>query len=215
MHSSWEKFLTSEWEKPYFRELSAFLRGEYASKKVYPPKNEVFSAFATDFAAIRVVILGQDPYHGAGQAHGLSFSVRDGVAQPPSLQNIFKEIAAETGKPVPVSGNLTRWAEQGVLLLNNTLTVEADRAGSHRNRGWEIFTAAVIARLNAERDNLVFILWGRDARAKAPLLDANRHLILESAHPSPMAASYGFFGNGHFNRANEYLRGHGLGEIEW
>ncbi|MCL1909569.1 MAG: uracil-DNA glycosylase [Kiritimatiellaeota bacterium] len=215
MHPSWKTFVNEEWAKPYFLELSAFLKNAYATKTVYPPKTEVFSAFATDFEAVRVVIIGQDPYHGAGQAHGLAFSVREGVATPPSLQNIYKEIAAEYNTSVPASGNLSRWAEQGVLLLNNTLTVEADKAGSHRNFGWETFTAAVISRLNAERDNLVFMLWGRDARAKKTLLDPARHLILEAPHPSPLSASYGFFGCGHFAKANDYLRSHNLPEIVW
>ena len=215
MHPSWQSFCKSEWAKPYFLELSVFLKNAYAAKTVYPPKTEVFSAFATDFEAVRVVIIGQDPYHGAGQAHGLAFSVREGVATPPSLQNIFKEIADETGRGIPASGNLQRWADQGVLLLNNTLTVEANRAGSHRNLGWEIFTAAVIKRLNESRDNLVFMLWGRDAREKKSLLDTRRHLILEAAHPSPFSAYSGFFGCGHFNKANEYLKTKGLKEIEW
>ena len=215
MHSSWRSFLVGEWEKPYFLELSAFLKDAYTTKTIYPPKAEVFSAFATDFDAVRVVIIGQDPYHGAGQAHGLAFSVRDGVAVPPSLQNIYKEIADEFHSPVPASGNLNRWAEQGVLLLNNTLTVEANKAGSHRNIGWETFTAAVISRLNAERENLVFMLWGRDARAKKPQLDPARHLILEAAHPSPFSAYSGFFGCGHFTKANEFLKSKKFPEIEW
>ncbi|MCL1888019.1 MAG: uracil-DNA glycosylase [Kiritimatiellaeota bacterium] len=215
MHDSWRPFLSSEWTKPYFIELSAFLKNAYESKRIYPPKNEVFSAFETDFNAVRVVILGQDPYHGAGQAHGLAFSVREDVALPPSLQNIYKEIKAEFNTRPPLSGNLDRWATQGVLLLNNTLTVEANKAGSHRNIGWEIFTAAVIAHLNEHRDHLVFMLWGRDARAKKPQLDPSRHLILEAAHPSPFSATYGFFGCNHFLRANAYLKSHNFAEITW
>ena len=215
MHSSWRTFLSSEWGKPYFLELSAFLKNAYAAKTIFPPKAEVFSAFATDFEAVRIVIIGQDPYHGEGQAHGLAFSVREGIAVPPSLKNIYKEIEDETGRPAPASGKLDRWAAQGVLLLNNTLTVEANKAGSHRNIGWETFTAAVIARLNAERENLVFMLWGRDAREKKSQLDPARHLILEAPHPSPFSANTGFFGCGHFKKANEYLKSKGLPEIEW
>ena len=215
MHPSWRDFLHSEWEKPYFVKLSAFLKETYASKNVYPPRAEVFSAFDTDFDAIRVVILGQDPYHGCGQAHGLAFSVREDVAVPPSLQNIFKEIANEFGAPIPANGNLARWAEQGVLLLNNTLTVEANKAGSHRGMGWELFTNAAIKRLNDTRENLVFMLWGRDAREKKTLLDARRHLILEAPHPSPFSAYSGFFGCKHFARANAYLQSKNLPEINW
>jgi len=215
MHESWKKYLQAEFEKDYFVELSGFLREEYESREIYPPKQQVFSAFTTDLESVKVVIIGQDPYHGPEQAHGLAFSVRRGVAVPPSLQNIFKEIADDTGAEIPRDGNLKRWAEQGVLLLNNTLTVEAGSAGSHRGRGWEKFTDAMIGVLNEEREGLVFLLWGRDARAKKSLINGGRHLILEAPHPSPLSAHGGFFGCRHFSKANEYLRENGKEEIEW
>ena len=215
MHESWKGYLTGEFEKPYFRELSEFLKGAYAEREIFPRKGEVFSAFATDLNEVKVVIIGQDPYHGVGQAHGLAFSVREGVAVPPSLVNIFKEISEDAGSPIPASGNLQRWAEQGVLLLNNTLTVEAHRAGSHRGKGWEEFTNAMISVLNEEREGLVFLLWGRDARSKKALIDGERHLILEAAHPSPLSAYNGFFGCRHFSQANAYLIMGGKEPIEW
>jgi uracil-DNA glycosylase len=175
----------------------------------------VFSAFQTDLNAVKVVIIGQDPYHGPGQAHGLAFSVCEAVPIPPSLQNMFKEIHTDTGASIPNNGNLQRWADQGVLLLNNTLTVEAGQAGSHRNRGWETFTDTMIQLLNTKREHLVFLLWGRDARAKKALIDGTRHLILEAAHPSPLSAHSGFFGCRHFSQANTYLQAHGQTPVNW
>ena len=215
MHESWQEFLQSEFAQPYFKELSDFLHAEYANKTIYPPKQQVFSAFTTDFNQVKVVILGQDPYHEPGQAHGLAFSVRDGIKIPPSLVNIYKEIKAEFGKDIPTSGKLTRWQEQGVLLLNNVLTVEAHKAGSHRNHGWEIFTKNCVEYLNKTRPHLVFILWGRDARNKAPLIDKSKHLVLESAHPSPLSAHNGFFGNNHFIKCNQQLEEWGTDPIDW
>jgi uracil-DNA glycosylase len=215
MHPSWKPFLDSEFTKPYFKELSNFLKTAYETQTIYPPKTHVFSAFTTDLNNIKVIILGQDPYHGPGQAHGLAFSVRENVPPPPSLINIFKEIHDELDKPIPTSGNLTHWADQGVLLLNNTLTVEAHKAGSHRNHGWEIFTEAVVKYLNETRPHLVFLLWGRDARSKKPLINGSKHLILESAHPSPLSAHAGFFGNGHFLKTNTFLISVGENPINW
>ena len=215
MHESWKPILQAEFEQPYFKELSKFLTAEYERTTVFPPKQQVFSAFKTDLNAVKVVIIGQDPYHGPGQAHGLAFSVRDGVQIPPSLQNIFKEIHAETGAEIPNSGNLQRWAEQGVLLLNNVLTVEAHHAGSHRAKGWETFTENIIKYLNENRPHLVFLLWGRDARNKAKLVDKSKHLVLESAHPSPLSAYNGFFGNNHFIKCNEQLEQWQIPPIEW
>ena len=215
MHESWKPILQAEFEQPYFKELSEFLTAEYERTTVFPPKQQVFSAFKTDLNAVKVVIIGQDPYHGPGQAHGLAFSVRDGVQIPPSLQNIFKEIHAETGAEIPNSGNLQRWAEQGVLLLNNVLTVEAHHAGSHRAKGWETFTENIIKYLNENRPHLVFLLWGRDARNKAKLVDKSKHLVLESAHPSPLSAYNGFFGNNHFIKCNEQLEQWQIPPIEW
>jgi uracil-DNA glycosylase len=215
MHVSWEKFVKGEWNKPYFAELSAFLKEAYATRTVYPPKTQIFSAFGTDLDGVKAVIIGQDPYHGPGQAHGLAFSVCESVPVPPSLRNMFAEIHADTGAPIPSDGNLQRWADQGVLLLNNTLTVEAGQAGSHRNRGWETFTDAMIRALNAERAHLVFLLWGRDARNKKALVDPARHLILEAPHPSPLSAYAGFFGCRHFSKANAYLQAHGQTPIVW
>lgn len=215
MHESWKPFLDSEFTKPYFRELSAFLHVAYAEKQVFPAKSQVFRAFTTDLAEVKVVVLGQDPYHTPGAAHGLAFSVPDSQPIPPSLVNIYKEIDAEYGQHANPTGNLRNWQQQGVLLLNNVLTVEAHKAGSHRGKGWEQFTEAVVRYLDAEREHLVFLLWGRDARSKKNMIDVNRHLILESAHPSPLSAHNGFFGNNHFRRANDYLAKHGVAEIEW
>lgn len=215
MHESWKPFLDSEFTKPYFRELSAFLHVAYAEKQVFPAKSQVFRAFTTDFAEVKVVVLGQDPYHTPGAAHGLAFSVPDSQTIPPSLVNIYKEIDAEYGQHANPTGNLRNWQQQGVLLLNNVLTVEAHKAGSHRGKGWEQFTEAVVRYLDAEREHLVFLLWGRDARSKKNMIDVNRHLILESAHPSPLSAHNGFFGNNHFRHANDYLAKHGVAEIEW
>ena len=215
MHPSWKPFLQSEFAKPYFQELSAFLHEAYAAKTIFPPKAQVFRAFTTDLGAVKVVILGQDPYHTPGAAHGLAFSVPDSQPIPPSLVNIYREIDAEYGHHANPTGNLTNWQRQGVLLLNNVLTVEAHRAGSHRGHGWETFTEAVIRYLNDQRPHLVFLLWGRDARSKKPLIDASRHLILESPHPSPLSAHSGFFGNNHFRLANQFLEQHDLAPIEW
>ena len=215
MHDSWKPILQVEFEQPYFKELAKFLHDAYDKKTIFPPKQQVFSAFTTDLDKIKVVIIGQDPYHGPGQAHGLAFSVRDGVQIPPSLQNIFKEIHAETGAEIPTTGNLNRWAEQGVLLLNNVLTVEAHLAGSHRGKGWETFTEHIIKYLSDNRDHLVFLLWGRDACSKKALIDTKKHLVLEAAHPSPLSAHNGFFGCGHFNRCNEQLAKWELDPIIW
>ena len=213
---SWRERLQSEFDAPYFAQLTDFVRHEYATTRVDPPGSQMFAAFdACPFDKVKVVILGQDPYHEPGQAHGLCFSVNDGVPFPPSLQNIFKEIHDDIGTPVPMSGDLTRWANQGVLLLNATLTVRAHQAGSHQNKGWEQFTDAVIHRLAQERENLVFILWGSYAQRKGEFIDRSRHLVLQSPHPSPLSAHRGFFGNRHFSRTNEYLTAHGIEPILW
>ena len=216
IEESWKTRLQEEFDKPYFANLTQFVHNEYASGVVYPPGNEMFAAFdACPFEQVRVVILGQDPYHEPGQAHGLCFSVNDGVQFPPSLVNIFKEIESDMGKPMPRSGNLMRWAQQGVLLLNATLTVRAHQAGSHQNKGWETFTDAVIRRLALEREHIVFILWGSYAQRKGAFIDRNRHCVLQSPHPSPLSAYRGFFGNKHFSSANNYLVQHGYKPIEW
>lgn len=216
IEESWKKHLAPEFEKDYFVQLTDFVRNEYAHTTVYPPGRLIFNAFnLCPFDRVKVVIIGQDPYHGPGQAHGLCFSVNDGIAFPPSLQNIFKEIQADLGKPIPTSGNLTRWAEQGVLMLNATLTVRAHAAGSHQRRGWEEFTDAAIRALNNEREHLVFILWGAYAQKKGAFIDRSRHLVLTSAHPSPLSAHNGFFSNHHFSLTNDYLRAHGQTPIDW
>lgn len=216
IESSWKARLAEEFEKPYFAKLAAFVRKEYSEQTVYPPGRLIFNAFdLCPFDRVKVVIIGQDPYHGPRQAHGLCFSVNDGVPPPPSLVNIFKEIQSDLGQPVPASGNLTRWAEQGVLLLNATLTVRAGQAGSHQRQGWEQFTDAVIRLLATERQHLVFILWGAYAQKKGAFIDPTRHLILSSAHPSPLSAWNGFFGNRHFSLANEYLVQNGREPIRW
>ena len=216
IEESWKKHLAPEFEKDYFVQLTDFVRNEYAHTTVYPPGRLIFNAFnLCPFDRVKVVIIGQDPSHGPGQAHGLCFSVNDGIAFPPSLQNIFKEIQADLGKPIPTSGNLTRWAEQGVLMLNATLTVRAHAAGSHQRRGWEEFTDAAIRALNNERAHLVFILWGAYAQKKGAFIDRSRHLVLTSAHPSPLSAHNGFFGNHHFSLTNDYLRAHGQTPIDW
>lgn len=208
--------LAPEFEKPYFRSLVQYIHREYASGQCFPPGSLIFNAFSqTPFPKVKVVILGQDPYHEPGQAHGLCFSVQDGVPFPPSLRNIFQEIESETGAPIPQSGNLTRWARQGVFLLNTCLTVRAHQAFSHANQGWEQFTNAVISLLNARKEGLVFLLWGSPAGQKASLIDASRHCVLRSAHPSPLSAFRGFFGNNHFKLCNEYLTSHGQEPIEW
>ena len=216
IEESWKRELAEEWKKDYFVRLTQFVREEYATKQIFPPGRQIFAAFnSTPFHDVKVVILGQDPYHDVGQANGLCFSVNDGIQFPPSLRNIFKEIESDIGTPVPQSGDLSRWAKQGVLLLNATLTVEAHRAGSHQRHGWEQFTDSVIAHLAEHRDNLVFILWGSYAIGKGAFIDRNRHLVLTSVHPSPLSAHRGFFGNHHFSRTNQYLIEHGKTPIEW
>lgn len=215
--NSWREHIGAEFEKPYFSALTDFVRHEYTTTTCYPPGSLIFNAFnLCPFDRVKVVIIGQDPYHEPGQAQGLSFSVPEGVPFPPSLQNIFKEIQLDLGKPMPPTGDLTHWAEQGVLLLNATLTVRAHQAASHQRHGWELFTDAAIRALNARRENLVFILWGGYARSKAQLIDRSRHLVLESVHPSPLSANRGgWFGNHHFSQCNAYLREHGEQEIDW
>jgi uracil-DNA glycosylase len=213
---SWREKLENEFESPYFNSLIDFVKGEYAQHTVYPPGKEIFRAFdCCEFNHTRVVIIGQDPYHGPGQANGLCFSVRPDMRMPPSLQNIFKEIRDDLGKPFPPDGDLERWAVQGVLLLNATLTVRASAAGSHQNKGWETFTDAVIRKIADEKENVVFLLWGAYAQKKGELIDATKHLVLKSAHPSPFSATSGFFGNKHFSKTNAYLKSKGLKEIEW
>ena len=212
----WKAILADEFEKPYFATLTDFVRAEYASGEIFPMGKNIFRAFdKCPFDELKVVIIGQDPYHGVGQAHGLCFSVNDGVAFPPSLQNIFKEIKSDLGIDIPTSGNLTRWANQGVLLLNATLTVRAHQAGSHQRKGWEEFTDAAIRSLAEQREHLVFILWGAYAQKKGAFIDRSKHLVLASAHPSPLSAYNGFFGNKHFSRANDYLVEHGMSPINW
>ncbi len=216
MEESWKSRLSSEFQKPYFLQLTEFVRSEYSTYRCFPPGGQIFSAFDhTPFDDVKVVILGQDPYHGEGQAHGLCFSVCDGVPFPPSLKNILQEVQAETGAPIPQSGSLIRWAEQGVFLLNTCLSVRAHQAFSHSGHGWEVFTDAVISKLSAEREGLVFLLWGAPAGRKVSLIDANKHLILQCAHPSPLSAYRGFFGCGHFDEANKYLISQGKTPIQW
>ena len=214
---TWKQQLGAEFDKPYFATLAEQVRQAYRMGPCFPPSRLVFNAFnLCPFNEVKVVIMGQDPYHEPGQAMGLSFSVPEGVAIPPSLQNIFKEIQTDLGKPLPTSGDLTRWASQGVLLLNATLTVQAHVANSHQGMGWSVFTDAAIRALSAHREHLVFMLWGGYARSKRSLIDGQRHLILESVHPSPLSANRGgWFGNHHFSRCNAYLRSHGLTEIDW
>ncbi|GHU07737.1 uracil-DNA glycosylase 2 [Alphaproteobacteria bacterium] len=215
MHDSWKKYLNAEFEKPYFKELSLFLKDEYQNRTIFPPKGQVFSAFATNFDNIKVVILGQDPYHTPDIAHGLAFSVSPGAKIPPSIQNIFKEIESDLGHEIDHDPHLQRWADQGVLLLNNVLTVEAHKAGSHQSKGWETFTEGVIKELSERGDNLVFMLWGRNAQSQKHLIDGKKHLILEAAHPSPFSAHNGFFGCKHFSKTNVYLTMNGKTPIEW
>lgn len=213
---SWKEKLQQEFDKPYFLSLASFVKAEYASTTVYPRAKEIFAAFDhCKFNEVKVVILGQDPYHGEGQANGLCFSVNDGVKPPPSLVNIFKEIRNDLGKPIPNSGNLVRWADQGVLLLNATLTVRASSPGSHQNKGWEQFTDAAIRALSDQRENLVFVLWGAYAQKKGEVIDRNKHFVIMSPHPSPFSADRGFFGSKPFSKTNEYLRSKGLKEIDW
>lgn len=216
IEQGWKLQLQEEFEKPYFEKLTEFVHSEYASQKIYPPARLIFNAFdQCPFSQIKVVILGQDPYHGPGQAHGLCFSVNDGVDFPPSLQNIFREIQSDIGTPIPKSGNLERWARQGVLLLNATLTVRAHQAGSHQRKGWEQFTDAVIHLVADKLEHVVFILWGNYAISKGEFIDTRRHLVLKSVHPSPLSASRGFFGNHQFSAANRYLTEHGKTPIQW
>ncbi|MBR2606768.1 MAG: uracil-DNA glycosylase [Bacteroidaceae bacterium] len=216
IEDSWKKQLAEEFEKPYFAQLTEFVRNEYSTGTIYPPAKLIFNAFDhCPFDKVKVVIIGQDPYHGAGQANGLCFSVNKGIAMPPSLVNIFKEIAADTGKPMPTDGDLTRWSDQGVLLLNATLTVRAGNAGSHQRRGWEEFTDAAIRILAEKRENIVFILWGSYAQRKGAFIDRNKHLVLTSPHPSPLSAYAGFFGNHHFTLTNDFLVKNGKEPIDW
>jgi uracil-DNA glycosylase len=217
IEESWRKHIDAEFDKQYFVDLTNFVREEYLHYQCFPPGKMIFNAFnLCPFDKVKVVIIGQDPYHELGQAHGLSFSVNDGIPFPPSLVNIFKEIEMDLGTPMPTTGNLTRWAEQGVLLLNATLTVRAHYAGSHQRKGWEKFTDAAIKALSADRDHLVFILWGGYARSKASLIDASKHLILQSVHPSPLSANRGgWFGNHHFSLTNRYLVQNGIEPIKW
>lgn len=214
---TWKAQLAPQFAMPYFAQLTQFVRDEYSHTTCYPPGHLIFNAFnLCPFSKVKVVIIGQDPYHEPGQAQGLSFSVNDGVPFPPSLINIFKEINNDLGTPMPTSGNLTRWAEQGVLLLNATLTVRAHQAASHQHKGWEQFTDAAIRALNAGREHLVFILWGGYARSKAGLIDTQKHLVLQSVHPSPLSANRGgWFGNHHFSQCNRYLAEHGIAPINW
>lgn len=214
---SWRDVLQGEKEKDYFKDVMNFVEGERkAGKRIYPPSAHVFSAFAlTPFESVKVVIIGQDPYHGEGQAHGLCFSVQPGTPFPPSLQNIFKELRADLGVPIPKQGNLDKWARQGVLLLNAVLTVEEGKAGSHQGKGWEIFTDKVIQELNHRREGIVFLLWGNFAQKKAAQVDTTRHTIFSAAHPSPLSASRGFFGCKHFSKTDEVLRRQGSREIDW
>ncbi|MGB0356613.1 MAG: uracil-DNA glycosylase [Cytophagales bacterium] len=214
--SDWYKKLHEEFDKPYFSALTAFVREAYHTKRVYPAGKHIFRAFdACPFDQLKVVILGQDPYHGLGQAEGLCFSVTQGVPMPPSLINIFKELERDVKKPMPTHGSLLAWAAQGVLLLNATLTVEARKAGSHQNQGWEIFTQAAINIINKEKEEVVFILWGKNAGKMIEIIDQKRHLVLTSAHPSPFSAHRGFFGNSHFSKTNLYLSSHGKTPIRW
>ncbi|MCU0470196.1 MAG: uracil-DNA glycosylase [Arcicella sp.] len=214
---SWKERLSDEFEKPYFANLVEFIKNEYATNKIYPPGKLIFNAFdKCSFDETKVVILGQDPYHGVNQANGLSFSVNDGITPPPSLINIFKELKDDLDIPMPKSGNLERWAEQGVLLLNSTLTVRANEAGSHQKKGWETFTDAVIRVISEQKQDVVFMLWGKYAQDKGAVINADKHLILKAKHPSPMAANYGgWFGTKHFSQANNFLMSKGLTPINW
>lgn len=216
IEESWKLALQEEFNADYFKTLKDFLREEVKTQKIYPPGKQIFSAFNfTPLTAVRVVILGQDPYHGTGQAHGLAFSVADGVAIPPSLKNIYKELHDDLAIPVPQTGNLEKWAKQGVLLLNATLTVRAGQAGSHQGKGWEIFTDQVIRTISDLRAGVVFLLWGRFAQEKEALIDTSKHFVLKAAHPSPFSAYRGFLGCKHFSKTNEILKRNGMGEIDW
>lgn len=214
--NEWDELLAEEFKKDYYLQLRRFLISEYNSRTIYPPMNDIFNALkATSYSDVKAVILGQDPYHGAGQAHGMCFSVKKGTPPPPSLQNIFKEIQSELGLPIPPHGELTAWAQSGVLLLNTVLTVREGMANSHRGHGWEILTDRIIELLNERETPIVFLLWGGNARAKAKLIDNPKHLVLQCAHPSPLSAHNGFFGCGHFIKANEFLQSNGIEPINW
>jgi uracil-DNA glycosylase len=217
IHHSWKNILSSEFEKPYFLDLLSFVKNEYLNTICYPPKNQIFDAFNFClFEDIKIVIIGQDPYHGIGQANGLCFSVNDGVSFPPSLTNIFKEIKQDLKIPFPKSGNLERWARQGVLLLNVTLTVKKSEAGSHQNKGWEVFTDEVIQKISNDKENIVFLLWGGFAKKKGIKIDRTKHYVLETGHPSPLSANRGlWFGNNHFSNTNIFLKSKNLEEISW
>ncbi|HKM93381.1 MAG TPA: uracil-DNA glycosylase [Prolixibacteraceae bacterium] len=216
IESSWKNRLNSEFEKPYFIQLTNFVKQEYGTQTIFPPSKLIFNAFELcPFNNVKVVIIGQDPYHGAGQAHGLCFSVNEGITFPPSLRNIFKELNNDLGLAIPQNGDLSHWAKQGVLLLNATLTVRAHEAGSHQNKGWETFTDQVIKIVAEQKQHVVFLLWGAYAQRKGILIDKSKHLVLESVHPSPLSASRGFFGNLHFSKANSFLESKGLAAINW
>ncbi len=216
IEESWKRALAAQWESEGFRRLKDFVRSEYATRQVFPPASRIFAAFdACPFDEVKVVILGQDPYHDVGQATGMCFSVADGVPMPPSLVNIFREVSSDTGAPMPSSGDLGRWAGQGLLLLNATLTVRAHCPASHAGMGWEEFTDEAVRRLNADRSGLVFMLWGSHAQRKGAFIDRSRHLVLSSPHPSPLSAYRGFFGNHHFSLANDWLVKHGQAPIKW
>lgn len=216
IEESWKNVLQDEFDKEYFSSLAEFIKEEYQKQTIFPPGNLIFNAFNhCPFDKLKVVIIGQDPYHGPGQAHGLCFSVKDGIAFPPSLRNIFKEVHSDIGIDIPKSGNLEYWADQGVLLLNATLTVRAHQAGSHQKKGWEEFTDSVINIIARKKSNVVFLLWGAYAQKKGSLVDRNKNLVLESVHPSPLSASRGYFGNNHFSKCNAYLIEHGLSPINW
>ena len=214
--NDWDKLLADQWEMDYYKKLREFLVSEYQTQTVFPPMNDLFNALrCTSYSDVKAVILGQDPYHGKGQAHGLCFSVKEGTPPPPSLVNIFKELNAETGLAIPKSGELTKWAKHGVLLLNTVLTVREGQANSHRNHGWEILTDRIIELLNKREQPIVFLLWGGPARAKSKLVTNPKHLVLQCAHPSPLSAYQGFFGCGHFVKANEFLKNNGAEPIDW
>ena len=216
IEQKWKEVLVDEFDKNYFKELTNFVKQEYQTKTIYPPASKIFAAFdSTPFDELKVVILGQDPYHGPNQANGLSFSVNDGIKFPPSLQNIYKELNDDLGNEIPTSGDLSHWAKQGVLMLNATLTVEATKAGSHQKKGWETFTDAVIEKLNQEKENIVFILWGSYAQKKGAKIDRKKHYVIESAHPSPLSVYRGFWGSKPFSKTNDFLKSKNITPINW